>query len=260
MNRESTSSRDDSLRISGHGPAVVLVPGLDGTGQLFHRQTEWLSRSYRTATYALRDTAPSMATLVEDLLRVVDAVAGASEPAIIIGESFGGALSLSFALAHPDRVNALVIINSFPYFEPQLRLRLAIRGLRLMPWGAMPIARRLTAFRLHSKHTHQREVRKFIAVTRSATKNGYLGRLRLLTDYDLRHRLQEVSSPTLFLASELDHLVPSLEQARYMVTRVPGATLRVLDGHGHICLISPDIDLGAILHEWQDARVSNHAR
>jgi 3-oxoadipate enol-lactonase len=201
-----------------------------------------------------------MAMLVEDLLRVVDAVAGASEPAIIIGESFGGALSLSFALAHPERVNALVIINSFPYFEPQFRLRLAIRGLRLMPWGAMPIARRLTAFRLHSKHTHQREVRKFIAVTRSATKNGYLGRLRLLTDYDLRHRLQEVSSPTLFLASELDHLVPSLEQARYMVTRVPGATLRVLDGHGHICLISPDIDLATILHEWQDARVSNHAR
>jgi 3-oxoadipate enol-lactonase len=256
MSIESRGMRDDRLQISGHGTPVVLVPGLDGTGQLFHRQTKLLSRSHRTGTYALRDTAPTMEALVEDLLRVVDAVAGSSERAIIIGESFGGALSLSFALAHPERVKALVIINSFPHFGPQFRLRLAIRGLRVLPWGAMPMARRLTAFRLHSKHTHQREVRKFIAVTRSATKDGYLGRLRLLTHYDLRHRLHEVSSPTLFLAAELDHLVPSVEQARYMVTRVPGATLRVLDGHGHICLISPDIDLANILHEWQDGQLS----
>jgi hypothetical protein len=26
--------------------------------------------------------------------------------------------------------------------------------------------------------------------------------------------------------------------------------MRVLEGHGHICLIAPDIDLGAILDEW----------
>lgn len=252
MNLESRGQYDDRLRISGHGTPLVLIPGLDGTGQLFRRQAELLSRSYRTATYALRDTAPSIETLVADLCRVVDTVAGPSERAIIIGESFGGALSLSFALAHPDRVRALVIINSFPHFGPQFLLHLAIGGLRLLPWGAMPLARRLTAFRLHSKHTHAREVEKFIDATRAATKDGYLGRLRLLTRYDVRDRLGEVAAPTLFLAAELDHLVPSLKQARYMVARVPGAALQVLDGHGHICLISPDVDLADILRQWQD--------
>jgi hypothetical protein len=38
-----------------------------------------------------------------------------------------------------------------------------------------------------------------------------------------------------------------------MAARVPGATVRVLDGHGHICLIAPDIDLAAILEAWQPA-------
>jgi hypothetical protein len=33
---------------------------------------------------------------------------------------------------------------------------------------------------------------------------------------------------------------------------VPAATMRVLQGHGHICLIAPNLDLGAILEEWVD--------
>ena len=236
MSVESRADYDDRLKIRGDGVPLVLVPGLDGTGQLYHRQAALLARTYRVATYALRDAATTMETLVADLKRLIDTVAGPSERAIVIGESFGGALSLSFALAHPDRVRALVIINSFAFFAPQFRLQLAIHGLRVMPWGAMPLARRLTAFRLHSKHTHRREIKKFIALMHSATKEGYVGRLRLLTRYDVRHRLEEVSPPTLFVAA---------------VSRVPGASLEVLEGHGHICLIAPDLDLSDILAEWR---------
>jgi pimeloyl-ACP methyl ester carboxylesterase len=56
--------------------------------------------------------------------------------------------------------------------------------------------------------------------------------------------------PVLFLASERDHLVPSVRQGRFMAQRVPGAMLRILPGHGHICLIAPNVALGQILHEW----------
>jgi pimeloyl-ACP methyl ester carboxylesterase len=67
----------------------------------------------------------------------------------------------------------------------------------------------------------------------------------------VRGRLGEIRSPTLFLASERDHLVPSVQQGRYMVQRVPQATLRILQGHGHICLIAPNLDLEQILREWR---------
>jgi hypothetical protein len=30
----------------------------------------------------------------------------------------------------------------------------------------------------------------------------------------------------------------------------PGGTMRILEGHGHSCLIAPDLDLAAILQEW----------
>ena len=241
---------DWRLAVQGTGEALVLVPGMDGTGQLFYRQTPSLSESFRTATYALRSNALTMDTLVDDLGRVIDAVAPETRRAIVVGESFGGALAMSFALARPEQVSALVVLNSFPYFAPQFRLRLARYGLALLPWGAMPLIRRATAFRLHSAHTHREEIRRFVELTATASRDGYINRLQLLMSYDIRDRLHELRPPVLFLAAEQDHLVPSIQQAELMVSRVPRATLRLLHGHGHICLIAPDVDLRAILLPW----------
>jgi pimeloyl-ACP methyl ester carboxylesterase len=224
---------------------------MDGTGRLFYRQTPLLARSHRVATYALRDSAETIEELHDDLVQVIDTAAPAERSAILIGESFGGTLALSFTLAHPERVRALVVLNSFPYFEPQIRLRLAILGLSIMPWGAMGLVRRLTAFRLHSPHTHRAEIRRFIELTAAATSHGYRNRLRMLRHYDVRPRLHEIGPPALFLAAQYDHLVPSVEQATLMSARVPGSVMRVLEGHGHICLINDDVDLGRILTEWR---------
>lgn len=242
---------DPRLAIVGTGDPVVLVPGLDGTGLLFYRQIPLLSRTFRVASYALRDTAVTMEPLVDDLRRIVDALAPGNEPVTVIGESFGGALAMSFALAAPERVARLVVLNSFPHFTPHIRLYAAICGLRVMPWGAMGVFRRLTASRLHSRHTHRREIERFMQLTATVSREGYMNRLRILTQYDLRERLHEMRPPTLFLAAELDRLVPSVAQARFMADRVPGAAMRVLAGHGHICLIAPDVDLQQILSEWR---------
>ncbi len=248
-----TDDYDSRLSIVGAGEPVVLVSGMDGTGELFYRQVPLLARSYRVATYALRDSASTMDQLVADLARVVDTAAPTTRRAIVVGESFGGALAMNFALSRPEQVSALVILNSFPYFAPQIRLRLALLGVSALPWGAMGLIRRLTAFRMHSRHTHRDEIRRFMQLTASASRDGYVNRLRLLRRYDVRHRLHELRAPTLFLAAELDHLVPAVAQAKYMAFRAPGSVVRVLAGHGHICLIAPDIDLAQILNEWRPA-------
>jgi pimeloyl-ACP methyl ester carboxylesterase len=250
----ASSDYDWRLSVEGAGEALVLVPGMDGTGQLFYRQVPSLARTFRTATYALRSHARSMDTLVDDLGHVIDTVAPDTRRALVVGESFGGALAMSFALARPEQVSALVVLNSFPYFAPQFRLRLARYGLALLPWGAMALIRRATAFRLHSAHTHRDEMRRFMELTAAASRDGYLNRLQLLMSYDVRDRLHELRSPTLFLAAEQDHLVPSVQQAQLMVSLAPRATLKVLQGHGHICLIAPDLDLAAIITAWRQGR------
>lgn len=242
---------DSRMSVRGSGPAVVLVPGLDGTGQLFYRQVPLLEKSYSVATYALRDDAKSMDVLADDLRSIIELTAPKEKRAIVIGESFGGAVALTMALRHPEHVSRLVILNSFPYFAPQFRLRLGIAGVSIIPWGAMGLVRYVTSIFLPSRHTGRDELKRFRNLTVRTTRLGYKNRLQLLRTYDVRERLREVRCLTLFLAAEKDRLVPSVTQARLMAQQVPLSTLRILSGHGHICLIAPDINLCDILTEWQ---------
>lgn len=227
---------------------LVLVPGIDGTGLLFYRQVPLLERRYTVTTTRLRDEVRAMDELVADLHRSVAAVADG--PVTMLGESFGGALALSYALAHPERVKRLVILNSFAHFGSPARLWLGYHLLRATPWGMMRLVRQLTGRRMHSPATARDEIRRFHQLMRQTTREGYLSRLQILRDYDIRSQLPAIAAPVLYLAADRDVLVPSVEQARMMASITPRAHVRVLEGHGHSCLIAPDMDLAAILDEW----------
>jgi 3-oxoadipate enol-lactonase len=242
----------------GADPPLVLVPGLDGTALLFYRQIPLLARRFDVVAFPLPDDPEAtMATLVEDLRRLVVEVS--DRGAILCGESFGGALSLSFALAHPGVVRGLVVLNSFPWVRERAKLALAPRALRLVPWAAMPAVRRFTESRLHSPHALPEDLAQFHERSKQIGRAGYIRRLEILWHYDLRERLHEIQAPTLFLAGDRDRLVPSVEWGRFMAARVPRAELRVLEGYGHICLINHDLDLLEHVGPWWDAVAGEHA-
>jgi 3-oxoadipate enol-lactonase len=239
--------------------ALILVPGIDGTGKLFYRQIPSLERRFAVTTTRLRDDAETMDELVADLDDEISRVAAGGGRVTLLGESFGGALTLSYALAHPERVERLVVLNSFAHFGSQARLWLGYHLLRATPWGMMRIIRQLNASRMHSPQTERDEIRRFHDLMRAATREGYLSRMRILRDYDVRSQLASLASPVLYLAADRDTLVPSVEQARLMSALTPSATLRVLEGHGHSCLIAPDMDLAAILDDWLARRSPGEA-
>jgi pimeloyl-ACP methyl ester carboxylesterase len=231
----------------------VLVPGLDGTALLFYRQAPILSRRFHVETHPLPDDEScTMETLVAGLKKTVDRVArdGYEKRVFLCGESFGGALSLSFALRHPGRLAGLVILNSFPYIRQRVRIRLGPPLLKLMPWGAMPAVRRFTESRLHSAHTRREDVEEFHRRTRAIGRRGYIRRLEILREYDIRSELHRIEVPTLFLAADQDHLVPSVAEARFMAARMPRATVRILEGYGHVCMIHHDFDLLEHVDLW----------
>lgn len=235
---------------------MILVPGLDGTALLFYRQIPALAKRFRVETFPLRDDPTcTMEGLVAELEARVDRLGSESrnEPVFLCGESFGGALSLSFALAHPEMLRGLVILNSFPYVRQRVSIRLGPRLLKLIPWGAMPLVRRFTESRLHSSHTRPEDLREFHQRTRGIARSGYVRRLELLQSYDIRDQLHRISVPTLFLAADQDHLVRSVEEARFMASRMPNATVRVLDGFGHVCMIHHDFNLLEHVNPWLDS-------
>jgi 3-oxoadipate enol-lactonase len=229
---------------------LVLVPGIDGTGLLFYRQVPLLERRYAVTTTRLRDEASRMDDLVQDLHGAVTAASPDGRPVTLVGESFGGALTLSYAVAHPERVARLVILNSFAHFGSQARLWLGYHLLRATPWRMMRLVRQLNARRMHSPQTSDEEIRRFHDLMRATTRAGYLSRMKILRDYDIRGQLTSIKSPVLFLAADRDTLVPSVAQAKLMHALTPRSTMRILEGHGHSCLVAPDLDLSAILDDW----------
>ena len=227
---------------------LVLVPGIDGTGLLFYRQVPLLEPRYAVTTTRLRDGAWKMDELVADLHQSIEAVA--DSPVTLLGESFGGAIALSYALAHPERVGRLVILNSVAHFGSPARLWLGYHLLRATPWGMMRLVRQLNGRRMHSPQTDPEEIRRFLQLMQTTTREGYLSRLNILRDYDVRDQLASIQAPVLYLAADRDVLVPSVDQAKLMTSLTPRASMRILEGHGHSCLIAPDMDLSAILDEW----------
>src|SRR5437763_11135915 len=88
-------------KVEGSGPPFVYVCGIEGTGRLFYKQTEDLARDHTVISFPLRaEGRYEMSRLVEDLAWVLrDAGAGR---ATVLGESFGGLLTMAAALEHPE--------------------------------------------------------------------------------------------------------------------------------------------------------------
>jgi len=111
----------------GEGIPVVLSCGWCTTHENFRPQVEplvrvgarvilWDFRGHGRSEAPEADSAYDMSILVDDLAAVLD-WAAPGQPAVVGGLSFGGLLSLHFALARPERVRALVLIDSGPGFK-----------------------------------------------------------------------------------------------------------------------------------------------
>lgn len=238
---------------AGEGPTLLLVPGLDGTALLFYRQVPLLEKHFHVVTFPLpNDPHCSMDSLVDLLREVIEKIIQhrGTEKVFLCGESFGGALSLSFALAHPEVLKGLVIVNSFPKIRSRWQLQLGPLLLKLIPWGAMAFVRRFTEFKLHSPHARAEDLNEFHQRMRHVGRQGYIRRLEILKDYNIEDRLGEIKTPTLFLAGDLDRLLPSVKEAQIMASRMPRATMKVLKNYGHICMINHDFNLLDYMMSW----------
>ena len=101
----------------GDGPAVLFSHGFMMDRTMFDHQVEALSADYRCIRWDERgfgQTESSEAFTywdsADDAAAVLDACG--VDQAVFVGMSQGGFLSIRAALAHPDRVKALVLIDS----------------------------------------------------------------------------------------------------------------------------------------------------
>ncbi len=119
MTRSTAQARDARLSIQVDGddgkPWLLLSNSLATDLSMWDDQIPLLTRTHRVVRYDTRGHGASdapegpydFATLVEDMVAVLDAVGAAR--ADVIGLSLGGMTAMGLALAHPSRVSRLVV-------------------------------------------------------------------------------------------------------------------------------------------------------
>src|SRR5580698_1266567 len=111
--------------VHGSGPPLLLTHGYSSTAEMWQGQIEALSKHHKLVVWDMRGhgrsdypndpAAYSEALTVADMAALLDEVGAHS--AIVGGLSLGGYMSLAFYRAHPQRVDALLIIDTGPGFR-----------------------------------------------------------------------------------------------------------------------------------------------
>jgi len=215
----------------GEGPVILLSHGYSATSQMWRGQIEAFSRKNKLVIWDMRghgqsdypedQAAYSEEATVADMVALLDEVG--AKTAIVGGLSLGGYMSLAFHVKHPDRVRALLIIDTGPGYRKD-------EGRDGWNRNALKTAERFEKDGLGQLQAASRE-------RSSATHRNAIGLAKaargMLTQRDARviDSLPEIKVPSLVLVGDKD--TPFLAAADYMAAKIPGAKKIVLADAGH---------------------------
>ncbi len=230
----------------GIGRPVLLLHGFTNYGLSWTPQLAALVHSgYRVILPDLRGhgisspaTPPcAVSDLGADLIGLLNHLDAG--PVALCGLSLGGMIALQIAVDQPDRVAALVVADSQPYFTGPDITAMVESWVELFRQQDGP-RKRLQAtwpalvneeFRASATGRAAYDVWARILATVDAASLCHVA--RGMAGFDLRARLSAVRAPALVIAGEYDRLF-SPNQSREMAERIAGARCSVIAGAGHL--------------------------
>ncbi|MEO0996409.1 MAG: alpha/beta fold hydrolase [Pseudomonadota bacterium] len=238
----------------GDGPPIVKA-----ANWLNHLELDWdapiwsplfreLARDHQFVRYDERGNGLSdwdvdeltFDAFVTDLETVVDSLGLEQFP--LLGISQGASVSIEYAVRHPERVSHLILFGGYPAgwridaSEELIREREAIITLTESGWGQDNPAYRQIFSSTFMPDATPDELGWFNEFQRQTASPKNAARfLAAFGDIDVRHRLAEVSVPTLVLHARGDQRIP-FTVGRDLAARIPGARFVGLDSNGHLLL------------------------
>ncbi len=230
----------------GHGPVLLLSHGYSATTEMWRPQIDALSRDHTLVLWDMRGHGQSdypdnpaeysEEATVADMAGLLDAV-GAGR-AIVGGLSLGGYMSLAFHRVHPERVRALLVIDTGPGFKnPTAREQWNQRALT---WAGRFEEQGLD---------YLKSVSKEMALSTHRSAAGLVHAARgMLTQRDglIMESLPGIRVPALIIVGADD--TPFLNAADVMAAKIPGAKKVVIPNAGHASnLDQPELFNTAVL-------------
>ncbi|HYG03121.1 MAG TPA: alpha/beta fold hydrolase [Chryseosolibacter sp.] len=225
----------------GQGQAIVILHGIFGSSDNWLTQARILSPDYRVLSLDLRNHGQSPHSNDFDYQAMVDDLAeflnehNVEDP-IIIGHSMGGKVVMNFALAHPEKLSRLVVVDISP--RPyNLEHYIILDGLNAIPINE--ITTRNEADEILARYVDESDVRQFLLKNlQRKTTGGFTWKINLpvITKnlHKIGHDLQfegTFDKPTLFIRGGRSRYVTDEDMSR-IKTLFPRAELETLDtGH-----------------------------
>jgi pimeloyl-ACP methyl ester carboxylesterase len=203
-------------------PKLILLPGLDGTGELFTGFTKCLPNDLETVVIRY----PSDKTLsYSELQQLVQSLTPHSKPYVLLAESFSTPLAIGCAAAAGPNLKGLILCAGFAKNPVRPWLRWIVPFSRTI--FAFPLLERAAKWFLVGTNAPL----SLLAAVRSAIASVQPGvlsdRVRSVAICDMRAELQRIAIPILFIQAGKDRLVgpASLDEIRRLK---PDATFTVI--------------------------------
>jgi pimeloyl-ACP methyl ester carboxylesterase len=215
-------------------PALVLLPGMDGTGQLFR----WFVAALPSSIKPTVVTFPATACTYAVIQRHARASLPLDQPFVLLGESFSGPLALALSAENPTNLVGVILAASFVShplgwvsgFAHALarpfvfRLPGQTRALQLLLLGSAPSAALVAAT---------------IDCLDSLDPSVLAARARAVLKVDASDALLRCPVPILSLEGRRDRLIPTAVRHRIRFLR-PDAEIVVLDAPHFLLQRAPE--------------------
>src|SRR5215472_5877206 len=239
------------LRDEGPREDASPVVLLHGTGSSLHAWDGWADElkakrrviRFDMAGFGLTGPSPDGIYTINNDVGLVIAILDklGVERCVLGGNSLGGAVAWRTALAHPARVEKLILVDAGGYpAHPQsvpIGFRLAqLPGISLLLTHTLP--RSLVEQGLRNvfgdpgRVTPEMVDRAVAINSREGNRRALVDRFRQRQPGSLAHRIPELKLPTLIIWGARDRLIPP-DDARRFHRDIAGSVLVIFDDLGH---------------------------
>lgn len=222
----------------GEGEPLLLIHGVGLNAEAWRPQIETFSSTHRVIAIDMlghgqtqvAPGVPSLEDYVAQAKRLLDALG--IERTNVVGHSMGGMVALGLALAHPDRVLRVGVLNTVYQREPQARSAVEARAVSIALHGGGDVELPLDRW-FGSDYPHVRGLVRDMLTT--ANLPGYAAAYRVFATSDraFSGSLQQLSMPALFATGDGDpNSTPAMSAA--MAMAAPRGKSAVLKNQRHM--------------------------
>ncbi len=248
--------------ISGDGPTVILGHSLHSDGRMWDDVVPSLAKHWRVINVDARGHRHSSASapftlddLAADWLAILDREK--VERAALCGLSMGGMTSMRLALAQPERIGPMCLLDTSADPEPRWsRLKYGVMAAMVRRFGFIerffPTVKKALFGRSTLAQHPEIADREVARIREKNPQAGYHAIQAVITRDSISAKLGLIQTPTLVIVGDEDVATPRIRSQR-IVQRIAGARLEVLPQAGHLSALEVPAMVSSLLVDFLGA-------